>query len=248
MDSDFSIHKVPRYRWWVCYGVAAAALAFSSRHAYQQVLVISESHRDSNCRGQLKRIGMAIYNYHQEFNTFPPHQNIETAGTECQSWRRLLLPYLSYEREYPADLHTIPWNDERNKAMITFSPHGDFYSCPPTKEIPQPSNFVVVTGLGSAWPNDSFVSFDDIRDPRQETVLVLEIQHSVTPWCNPVDLDINDMSIEQIGANHMTHFNALFADLHVRPIRADVSMEILRSLATIDGGETVYPTEYLFVK
>lgn len=44
------------------------------------------------CRNNLKLIGLALHNYHDEYGVFPPAYSVDENGVRLHSWRTLILP------------------------------------------------------------------------------------------------------------------------------------------------------------
>ncbi len=65
-----------------------------------------EAARRSQCTNNLKQIGLAVHNYHDTFNTFPPGSlrfnipGINSWSTQHLSWRTRILPYLEQQAIY----------------------------------------------------------------------------------------------------------------------------------------------------
>src|SRR5260370_743998 len=70
----------------VCGGVVIALLLpqTSSR----------EPARRSQCKNNLKQIGLALHNYHDVYGSFPPAYFVDASGKPMHSWRVLILPFL----------------------------------------------------------------------------------------------------------------------------------------------------------
>lgn len=48
----------------------------------------------SQCKNNLKQIGLALHNYHDEYQAFPPAYTVDADGKPLHSWRTLILPYM----------------------------------------------------------------------------------------------------------------------------------------------------------
>ncbi len=53
-----------------------------------------EAPRRTQCKNNLKQIGLAFHNYHDDHGVFPPAYTVDENGTRLHSWRTLILPYL----------------------------------------------------------------------------------------------------------------------------------------------------------
>ncbi|MFN0054259.1 MAG: DUF1559 domain-containing protein, partial [Planctomycetales bacterium] len=71
----------------VCGGILAALLL----PAVQQA---REAARRTQCKNNLHQIGLALHNYHDAFNSFPPAYIPDASGRPMHSWRVLILPFL----------------------------------------------------------------------------------------------------------------------------------------------------------
>jgi len=78
--------------------------------------------------GNLKRIGLALYNYHDALVHFPPAAITGKDGKPLLSWRVAILPYLvDYDSRPQDDLFKVfrldePWNSPHNKALLERMP------------------------------------------------------------------------------------------------------------------------------
>ena len=59
-----------------------------------------EAARRSQCKGNLKQIGLALLNYHDTFGCFPPAYIADADGKPMHSWRVLILPYIDNAQLY----------------------------------------------------------------------------------------------------------------------------------------------------
>lgn len=77
-----------------------------------------ESARRTQCRNNLKQIGLAMHNFHDTYKHLP------IGATERTSWTAFILPFLEQENMYDLIDPRGPANDERNRGPI------DGYLCP----------------------------------------------------------------------------------------------------------------------
>lgn len=71
--------------------------------------------RESQCRGRLGQIVLALQNYHAENEKYPPLYTQDKEGKKLHSWRVLLLPYLLDDRDVLSHCNlSEPWNSPQN--------------------------------------------------------------------------------------------------------------------------------------
>ena len=70
-----------------------------------------EPARRTQCRYNLKQIGLALHEYEQAFGVLPPAYTVDAEGKRLQSWRVLILPYLDQAALYKLIDLTKPWDD-----------------------------------------------------------------------------------------------------------------------------------------
>ena len=118
------------------------------------------------------------------------------------------------------------------------------------------TNYVALTGPGTAWPGANSTRLSDIRDDPGKTILLVEIANSDIPWMEPRDLSLEEV-LAQAGnrlagcQNRLADSHSLdeppgvrgswvaMADASVHFLPAGFSAEQLKALATINGGESV---------
>jgi len=70
-----------------------------------------ESARRVQTRNQLKMIGMALHNYHDNFTLFPPGGVFNADDVAYHEWTTFLAPYLDASPWYNGVDFSRPWND-----------------------------------------------------------------------------------------------------------------------------------------
>ena len=50
--------------------------------------------RRTQCKNNLKQIGLALHNYHDLYGSFPPAFTVDSNGMPLHSWRTLILPFI----------------------------------------------------------------------------------------------------------------------------------------------------------
>src|SRR6266704_1989361 len=59
-----------------------------------------EAARRSQCKNNLKQMGLALHNYHEVANTFPYAYMVNPANFDSNSWGVMVLPYLDQSPLY----------------------------------------------------------------------------------------------------------------------------------------------------
>src|SRR5579863_9248252 len=87
-----------------------------------------EAARRSQCKNNLKQIGLALHNYHDAFGSFPPAFVADANGKPMHSWRVLILPYLDQLPLYKEYNFSEPWDGPNNSRLLNRMPPA--FSCP----------------------------------------------------------------------------------------------------------------------
>lgn len=82
-------------------------------HARQQA-------RQESCKNNLKQLGLAMHNYHDVFNTFPPAwctNHFDANSKAAFGWQSFLLPYVEQANLYNhIDLNQPDWTSDVSQA------------------------------------------------------------------------------------------------------------------------------------
>jgi Protein of unknown function (DUF1559) len=105
-------------------------------------------------------------------------------------------------------------------------------------------DYVAVTGEQTAWPDSKTISFKDITDSHDTTILLVEIDHSDILWSEPRDLrfdllhfEINSKKGPSISSPHAQGPAIAFVDGSVARLSESIPPEIVKAMLTICGGE-----------
>lgn len=91
-----------------------------------------EAARRTQCKNNLKQIGLAIANYESTYTVFPLARIQDGAGNDWHSWTTMVLPYIDQGNMFNGYNNNLYWNDPVNAAIVgTKLP---FYVCPSTPE------------------------------------------------------------------------------------------------------------------
>ena len=200
---------------------------------------------EQTCRINMQAIGAALHAYEAEHGELPPAYSVDENGKPLLSWRVLILPYLGPDAQslYQQIDRKRPWNSPENSQWNPWSP--DVFSC----RADQPfatgdSSYLLVTDAAYAFFRDQQQSLDAIKDPLNETLLVVEVANSGVNWMEPRDITAlqlaSGISNQFVGLCCSRHSSGSvqggFADGRVHDISSFSGRE-LDEMATIAGGE-----------
>jgi hypothetical protein len=154
-----------------------------------------EAADSSVCLGRLTCIGIAMHDYEAKYGHFPPAFVRGADGKPAHSWRVLLLEFLD-KAAFEAYKFSEPWDSPNNRRLESRMP--SCYSCPSAdgKDSQWRTSFFVVVGAGTVFPGDSTVTFEEIRRPKGQTIMVVESIHRNIHWMEPTDLTFESMRFE----------------------------------------------------
>jgi len=206
-----------------------------------------------DCANQLRLVGLALQNYHALHGCFPPAYFADEHGQPMHSWRVIILPHF----EGPQAQEILnryrwdePWDSEHNLELTqTYMP--PYYVCPACNHLPGQTNYLAITGPGTAWPGKNSICEADVTDGLSTTFAICDVAGLAVHWSEPRDISVNQMLnlmrkrntpnsvTPQPLHDGSTHF--LFLDSSVRGIEPTARTDSLRALSTIAGGENFIP-------
>lgn len=201
--------------------------------------------KQSACMGRLHQIRRALLAYHEDHGRFPPAFLADANGVPRQSWRVLLLPYLSYDELYAQYHINESWDSANNRALLSYIPLE--YQCPAAHDDIRSgyTNYVLLTGSDTAF---SSITGDSalVVDGLENTLMVVEVANARIPWTAPVDLTSDTMSLTvdaeggySISSNHPSGPSVLFMDGTKATLHPGLSTSDLKSLVTPNGRESI---------
>jgi prepilin-type processing-associated H-X9-DG protein len=198
------------------------------------------------CVNNLRQIGLALHNYHDEHGCFPPAYTADERGQRLHSWRTLLLPYLEHEGLYDQLRLDEPWDSPHNRATIEEWDAPSVFRCPSAHDDPPATCYVMIVGPETFSSGPSGRSIKDITDGTSNTITVVETEGSGIHWAEPRDLDSRTLNFQSdepaeygIRSNHPQVVNAAFADGSVHSIDKEIDPQLFKALLTVAGGEDV---------
>jgi type II secretory pathway pseudopilin PulG len=197
-----------------------------------------EAARRMQASNHLKQLGLAVQNYHDTYNAFPPAVVRDDSGKPLYSGRVLLLPFLEQKALYDAFDKDQAWDSFANMA-ITQTDLMVFIDPSATKRTPGQTDFLFVAGKGTIFePPPTGSRMASITDGTSNTICMVEVKNSGIHWAEPRDLDISQPMSLPLG-NHPNINLALFYDGHTTAIRKNTPPQLICDLATCAGGEEI---------
>jgi prepilin-type processing-associated H-X9-DG protein len=194
----------------------------------------------TQCKNNIKQIGLALHNYHDHYGTFPPAYTVDSNGKRLHSWRTLILPYLDQGELFKRIDLAKAWDDPVNAEAAKTVLH--FYHCPSAPGPNTHTSYMVPIGTHTCFPGATSKSISEITDGTSNSVVVVEVDaEKSVPWMSPTDVD--EQFLLSLGpkskASHTGGLNTLLADGSVRFLSFNLDEKVRRALMTIDVGDTV---------
>jgi prepilin-type N-terminal cleavage/methylation domain-containing protein/prepilin-type processing-associated H-X9-DG protein len=192
----------------------------------------------TQCRNNLKQLGLALHNYHDTHRSFPLTATFDSSGRTLHSWRTMLLPYLDQQSLYKQLDLDQPWDAPRNAAI--FPANLSVYRCPSLALAAQLTTYVALSTPESLFPPGGARTISDITDGKSNTIMVVEVdERFAVPWMEPRDADESVFAKTETKAKH-SHTGGshiLLADGSVRFLSENIDPKTRQALFTIAGKE-----------
>jgi hypothetical protein len=200
-----------------------------------------EAARRSQCKNNLKQIGLALYNYHEVYKEFPPAYTVDEHGKPLHSWRTLILPFIDQVVLYQHIDLSKPWNDPAN--ALAFQRVVPTYLCPSRKSDPEKTTYLAIIGVNTCFRPVRSLNLEEVTDGVSNTLAVVEVsaEHAVH-WMSPHDADLVlllGLSQEKDSLQHTGGYHTLLFDGSVRFLSINLQESILRALVSATGNEEV---------
>jgi hypothetical protein len=195
----------------------------------------------AQCKNSMKQIVMALHNYHDEYDCFPPAAVYGPDGRAWHSWRVLIIPHLGVHNPPRGYRFDEPWDSEHNLAFATENA-GAVFHCPSDDADFDETSYLAITGDRAMWPaGGESGTIANVPDSLWRTLMVVEVSDSGVLWTEPRDLRLDEMTFavnakKGFGprSGHNKCVEAGMADGACRCITSETPPEIVRSLAIRD--------------
>lgn len=188
----------------------------------------------TQCKNNLKQIGLALHNYHDVYGTFPPAYTVDTNGTRLHSWRTLILPFMEQKELFDSIDLTKPWNDPVNSQA--YETKQNWLSCPSSNIPDTHTTYMGLVGSDHFFAGTELRKMRDITGGTSHAIAVTEVPiDQAVHWMDPTDngvkffADIN----EDHEVAHTGGVQSLLADGSVRFLSLRIATETVEDLISI---------------
>lgn len=219
-------------------------------------------------QNNLKRIALALHNYHDTHKHFPPAVLYGPDGKTPYSWRVAILPFLEGQGKqlYEAYHFDEPWDGPNNKKLLSQMP--DVFRCPQDGPNSTNTSYFVLSGPDTVFSGKKGTGFREITDGTSNTLAVVEsvnfkyrsdrqtfrvkgedsdrvVMRPVwtrvdVPWTKPVDIPYAaDKSAPKLGGWYQGGFHVAMCDGSARFFSDKLDENTLRALITKAGAEMI---------
>lgn len=198
-------------------------------------------------QNNLKQIALALHNYHDTYQVFPPAYTVDANGRKMHSWRTIILPYVEAQHVYQQVNFNEPWDSPTNLAVAAQMPF--VYRHPadgPAGSSTTETSYLAVFGPNAIFSGEKGAKMSEITDGTSNTVMVAEVRGSGVNWMEPRDLDMTQF-VGQFGMPTPGKpsypgggGNVAMADGSVRFLDGNVDPGTRQAIATRNGAEPVF--------
>lgn len=200
-----------------------------------------EAARRTQCRNNLKEIGLALHHYHDAYGVFPMAMSTTSDGQPLHSWRTWMLPHLDHNSLFQQIDFQQPWSHSINtKAKET---RLAVYNCPsdPLASAGQTA-YLAPISAHSCLQSSMARTIAQITDGTSNTLAVSEVASSdAAHWMEPHDAAESVLLsyTAQTRTDHVGGRHALLADGSVRFLANNLNPDTLKSLISANCGDNV---------
>ncbi|MBC8867815.1 MAG: DUF1559 domain-containing protein [Planctomycetes bacterium] len=210
--------------------------------------VVERQRREKLWRTNLRRIALAIHNYHDTYRCFPRACVADKDGRPTHSWRMLVLQFVNdpqAKQLYQQYDFTQPWDSPKNLAVANHMPA--VYRNPFRRDSKPTTSYMVISGPGTVFEPGRPTCIADIRDGTSNTIMVVEVVNSNTLWTEPKDLNFSTIPLSInasqngacISSAHPDGAFVVMVDGFAGLLRNDLPPDVLRWLIERDDGISV---------
>lgn len=205
-----------------------------------------EAARRTQWRNNLKQLGLALHNYHDNFSVFPPGGTFAADGTPHHSWTAVLIPYLEATPWFNQLNLDLPWDDARQiEHFMVFRNGYSLYGDPSIAgSIVRLDGLSNVHCAANSWllHRNSSISLRKVTTGTSNTLFVSDAFSHYFPFGHPtIWRDVTagmNRSPDEFGHATRPVVHVLLVDGSVRVMDPKVDEDVFKTLA---GPEELRP-------
>jgi hypothetical protein len=247
LSADANSPSPPRTKYLKYVGLAMAIAVCATLAVVVHRVVVArrvavDAMHEDECSANLKRIGVALQQYHDRCGSFPPAYVLNEQGQRWHSWRVLLLPDLGYADLYDQYRFDELWNGPHNRQLLARMPA--VYGCPADQQrAAENTNYFAIVGPQTAWPEYCALSIGHVTDGTANTVSLIESVDAGIAWLEPRDMNYADLKNGAYHSNprpslpHTEMMHLLFLDGSLRKCNRNLDEKDFRAICTPAEGQ-----------
>lgn len=208
------------------------------------VIYPKEAARRSSSKNALRHLGLAIYNYNDEFGQFPAGMLIPAKGGPAYGWPVFLLPFTDNDALYGSlDLSKPYWDPENQKVIQVeiFEYHNPMFD-----ETEHPDAAMDYALNSRVFHPNRNTKLEEITDGNSNTFMGGEIADGIRLWYQPdhtrdpalgLNKGPHTFGSPYFGTKYGTRVQMLMMDGSVRAIPNETGLDVLKALATPAAGD-----------
>lgn len=237
-----SLYTVPRARHRFRVATLALLLTGLTVLGCDSLQQANEAKRRSQSKNNMKMVGLGFHNFHDVNRAFPT-ETPTADGQPPMSWQTQLLPYIDRVPMYQSiDLNSA-WDAPSNRAV--FQTQVSDFQRPGESEVTNADGYALshLAANSQLFTGTEPFKFRQITDGSSNTIMAGEVAAGFQPWGQPGNFrdpaaglsgGPNNFGSQFIGGCHF-----LMCDGSVQFISENIDPNVLKALASPDGGEVV---------
>ena len=203
-----------------------------------------EAARRTQSKNNLKQLGLALHNYHDNYVCFPPGTIANSTGKTFHGWQTMLLPYMDRAPLYNQINFHIPWNESTNASLSKSTiPALQNPRIDGNKASSEGYSLTHYSANSNLMWNNSNMRIAKITDGTSNTLLGGDIGAAFPPWAAPGNFrdPTNGLSggSQGFGTGNGGYAQMLMGDGSIRLINSNIDPKVLRRLSLPNDGEVV---------
>ena len=217
-----------------------------------------EAARRTQCKNNLKQLGLALHNYESSSSCFPPSATIAAATTGNSSWsvHGRIMPFLDQANLYNKIDLSVAWDNQVAISGIKIPG----YACPSdpksdeVRDTGKTARYLYPTTYGfnfgtwlifnpttgaigdGAFAPNSRIGLRDFTDGTSNTIVMVQTANGPSNWAEPTDWNA-DTPVPK--GSHPKAVLVLFADGSVRSINPQQMQNVAKQLSQRSDGQAI---------